>query len=50
MRRTDEGYIGRACREVPSHGRLDWRRLRMHRKIAEKVEKDWRILETAKGS
>ena len=49
MGTTDEGYTGRACREAPSHGRLDRRRLRMHRKIAEKVEKDWSILETAKG-
>ena len=40
MEIADEGYTGRACREVPSHGRLDWRRLGMHRKIAEKVEKD----------
>ena len=33
---------------MPSHSRLDWRRLRRHRKIAEKMEKDRSILETAK--
>ena len=50
MRTTDEGYTGRACREVPGHGRLDRRRLRMHRKIAEKVEKDWSMYSVVKDS